>query len=354
MSFELIDDFRSIVLQKRVLIDLRAPIEFNRGSFPNSFNLPLLNDKERELIGIRYKEAGNKEAVKLGRELLDGEPKEKRVKAWVEFIKEHPKAYLFCFRGGQRSKIAQEWIKEAGFTIPRLKGGYKAFRNFLIREGERISKEQETIIIGGRTGSGKTLLLSQIDQSIDLEKIAKHRGSSFGRRLSLQPTQINFENTLSYELIEHEAKGFKRLIIEDEGKHIGRLYFPKEIYQNFQNSKLILLEEPIEKRVENIFKEYVTDALREYESIYKEDAKKIWFEDVLKGLDRIKKRLGSKRYKEILQMVKGVSKLSDHKEWIELLLKWYYDPMYDYQIKNKKMPIVFRGDKEEILGYLEG
>lgn len=360
MTLPLTDDFRSIVLQARPLIDVRAPVEFEKGAFPTSANLPLLNDEERRLIGIRYKEAGNSEAVKLGHQLIQGEVKAQRVKAWQAFVKQHPDAYLYCFRGGQRSKISQEWLAEAGITIPRLKGGYKAFRNYLMNESLRISAETAPVIIGGRTGSGKTLLLHRLGNAIDLEGIANHRGSSFGRFSTPQPSQIDFEDRLAFELIQHEAAGHRQLVIEHESHNIGRVYIPNPLFDNFQKGVLIILETPLEERVQITFDEYVTAALVEYGSRFGENGVRRWFDEMNNGLDRIRKRLGSERYLHLKSLLDNAfvqqQKNGDseaHKAWIEILLRDYYDPMYDYQISKSPIPIIFRGNAEAVFDFVE-
>ena len=359
LDLPLSENFRNIVLQERPLIDVRANIEFEKGAFPKSANFPLMNDNERHLIGIRYKEEGNASAVALGKELVTPF-KEKRVQAWVDFIKANPNAYLYCFRGGQRSQISQAWVKEAGLTIPRLKGGYKAFRQFLMQESEAVSEQLKTIIIGGRTGSGKTLLLHQLQKSIDLEGLANHRGSSFGGFTTAQPSQIDFENSLAYALIQHQAKGYKEIYIEDESRNIGRVNIPKPIFDNFQKGQLILLETPMAERVEITFDEYVTQALKNYTTKYGKQGISQWFTDANHNLERIKKRLGRERHTKITQafsdafaLQKVSGELKQHKEWIEILLQEYYDPMYDYQIEKREMPVLFRGSAEEILAYLK-
>ncbi len=359
MDLPLTEDFREIVLSKRPLIDVRAPIEFQKGSFPHTINLPLMNDEERRLIGIRYKNNGNAAAVALGKELIDGQPRAIRTKTWKSFVQSHPDAYLFCFRGGQRSQISQTWLAEAGYTVPRIKGGYKAFRYFLTQESERIAKESSTCIIGGRTGSGKTLLLAGLPQSIDLEKFANHRGSSFGHFLSAQPSQIDFENTLAYALIQHEAAGYNHLIIEHESKNIGKRYIPKPVFEALQKGALLILETPLHERVEITFDEYVTKALQNYHDTFGFAGAKKWFDDANTGLDRIQRRLGGQLHKELkaqfseaFHTQQNDGSLEAHKAWIAILLEKYYDPMYDYQIKKSTIPIIFRGNQSQVMAYL--
>jgi len=358
MALPLVDDFRSIVLENRPLIDVRAPVEFESGAFLGAVNLPLMSDEERQLIGIRYKEAGNAEAVELGKKLV-GPFKEQRVAAWKTFIEAHPDTYLYCFRGGQRSEISQMWLDEANITMPRLKGGYKAFRNFLIDESERITAEAETIIIGGRTGSGKTLLIHQLKNAVDLEGLANHRGSTFGRFISAQPTQINFENALAYALINHEERGHRQLVIEHESRNVGRAYIPKPIYDNYEQGGLVILVTSIEERTDITFEEYVTIALADYRSHFGKEGDRVWYEDAIAGIDRIKKRLGSERHLQIKNIFStAFSKqlqtgdTENHKAWIKILLEEYYDPMYDYQIEKTTIPILFRGNAEEVLKFI--
>ncbi len=358
-NLPLTDAFREIVLEQRPLIDVRAPVEFEKGAFPGAVNLPLMDDEERRLVGIRYKESGNAAAVQLGKELV-GPVKAERTGAWAEFVRQRPDACLYCFRGGQRSQIAQAWLEEAGITIPRLEGGYKAFRNFLMHESERISAEADTLIIGGRTGSGKTLLIHRLDNAVDLEGIARHRGSSFGRRITPQPSQIDFENTLAYALIRHEASGHRQLVIEHESHNVGRVYIPKPVYENFMEGGLVILTAPMQERIEITFDEYVTAALGEYEEVFGAvEGPRRWFEDANAGIDRIRKRLGSERYGQIKQLFATAfaSQLqtgdtSGHKPWIRMLLRDYYDPMYDYQIEKSPLPVLFRGNADEIFDFV--
>lgn len=359
LDLPLSESFKSIVLEHRPLIDVRAPVEYEKGAFPSAVNLPLMNDEERHLIGIRYKEQGNASAVALGKALV-GPVKQERVKAWMDFIKSHPDAYLYCFRGGQRSQISQAWLQEAGITIPRLKGGYKAFRSFLMQESERISREAKTYILAGRTGSGKTLLIHQLQNSIDLEGLANHRGSSFGGFTTAQPSQIDFEDGLGYALIKHESEEHKHLVLEDESHNIGRIYIPKPIFNHLKNGERVILNTPMQERVDITFDEYVTHALQNYTAQYGNEGTVQWFNDTNDALERIKKRIGYERYSNIkiafeeaytLQLKTGKS--TQHKSWIELLLREYYDPMYDYQIQKSEIPIAFEGNYTEVLGYLQ-
>ena len=356
MELPTTSDFRTIVLNDVPLIDVRAPIEFEGGTFPTAINLPLMNNEERHLVGIRYKEMGNAEAVKLGHELVAGDGKQERIAAWAEQLKRQPDTLLYCFRGGQRSEIAQQWIaEETGTVVPRLEGGYKAFRNYLIDQLDPVNLTPKPVILGGRTGTGKTILLQQLGNAVDLEAIANHRGSSFGRFTSPQPCPIDFENSLAWAFIKHTEAGHRHIILEDEGRNIGDRYLPKPLVEHLSKADLVILERSMEERIQITFDEYITAAQLEYNATYGEDGPQQWLTYMDNCIDRIRKRLGGLRHRQIKQLLHTAhesGELEQHKEWIEQLLRDYYDPMYDYQIQNKSSDIVFRGTASEVLGYL--
>ena len=179
--------FEQLFLEDRPFIDTRAPVEFQRGSFPSAVNLPLMTDSERQQVGLRYKEQGEQAAVALGHELVSGATKEKRIAAWVEQVKRHENAALLCFRGGLRSQTVQSWLAASGYQLPIVNGGYKALRSYLLTSLEACLSELNLMVVGGRTGVAKTALLNKACDTlrvpvIDLEGLAHHRGSAFGTR----------------------------------------------------------------------------------------------------------------------------------------------------------------------------
>ena len=227
---EEIDSFSEIFKSNIPLLDVRAPIEFKEGSFPHAYNYPIMSDSERNQIGICYKEHGQNSAISLGHELVSGKTKAQRIDQWSKFVKNYPNGALFCFRGGLRSKISQEWIYEhSGVSYPRIKGGYKALRTFLLSEMERISSKMNFLVIGGQTGCGKTILLNKFDNSLDLEGYANHRGSAFGNNVTPQPKQIDFENHLIVDLIKKEIIKIKVGDPRNIKTDVGPLIRPSEV-----------------------------------------------------------------------------------------------------------------------------
>jgi len=353
------DDFKSIVLNQTPMIDVRAPVEFLEGAFSSSTNLALMNDEERQKVGKCYKQHGNEAAVKLGHQLVNEVARTPRVDSWMAFMDENPDALLYCFRGGMRSKIAQQWLKDSGREIVRLKGGYKAFRRYLIDYLEAFpqlvkQKNIKPIVIAGRTGSGKTLAIHQLENAIDLEGLAHHRGSAFGRHVTPQPTQINFENELAMTLMGFIESGQTQLVIEDEGRNIGSVNFSKDLFDCLKSGERVVVDTPMLERIAITLDEYVVEAQKEYESI---DA---WAEFMRAAFERIKKRLGGERYQRVmdsfefaLQHQLGSGSTQKHEAWIEILLSEYYDPMYDYQMQKNQHQVCFTGSIDEVVQYLQ-
>jgi tRNA 2-selenouridine synthase len=361
MNLPQIDDYQRLFMQDTPLLDVRAPVEFQQGAFPQAKNVPLINDDERQAIGIRYKEKGQEKAIELGHKLVKGEIKAARVASWVEFTQQHPQGALYCFRGGMRSKISQRWIFEkTGVVYPRIKGGYKALRRYLLNELEIAAEQMRFLILSGRTGTGKTLLLNHIVQKIDLEDIYRHRGSAFGKYPLPQPSQIDIENKLSIALLKHHHNAVNKLILEDEGAYIGSRRLPECMVQAMRYAPLIFLEADIETRVDIVFNEYITNALNDYQTMLGESQGfDTWAINLQKALDKIQRRLGGQRYKamkavleDAIQRHRTAGETEHHKTWIQGLLVYYYDPMYDYQLEKKSERVIFRGEDAEVLEYI--
>ncbi|MBK1886425.1 MULTISPECIES: tRNA 2-selenouridine(34) synthase MnmH [Marinobacter] len=351
------EDYLSLFLNDTPLMDVRAPVEFARGSFPGAINAPLMNDEERHRVGICYKEKGQDEAIRLGHQLVSGDIQAQRIETWMRFVANHPEGYLFCFRGGLRSRLTQQWIKDTGIEYPLVKGGYKALRRFLIDSLDALIKSSDFRIISGRTGTGKTRVLQQLPNPVDLEGLANHRGSSFGRQVTPQPSQIDFENRLAIALLKARHLKDGPIYLEDESRLVGRCALPEALKERMARTPLLILEESLEDRTRIIREDYVEHMASNYIKRDGEEAGWLNFRDYLLGsLERISKRLGGERYRQLrnvmeqaLEQQEHNGTLEGHNAWIQPLLQDYYDPMYDYQLGQKKGEILVRGDSRALL-----
>lgn len=331
------ESLRKLFLNRTPLIDVRAPIEFDSGSIPFSTNLPIMINEERAQVGTRYKEEGQEAAIRLGHDLVSGKVKEARIEAWRRQIQENPETQVFCFRGGLRSQIACQWLRESGIDRRPIEGGYKRLRQFFLSWIEEAPLPK-LYRIGGLTGTGKTTFLKRISYHIDLEGLANHRGSAFGGH-GIQPAQITFENHLALELLNNHS--VPHIVVEDESATIGRVTLPQRFFSHHRQSPIILLKVDDDQRISNIFEDYVKDSNAAF---------------FLENLLRIKKRVSNADY---LQLTTGVERafaagmeIEDHRPWISNLLKLYYDPLYQRDLKRNADLIVFEGNAQEVQQYL--
>jgi tRNA 2-selenouridine synthase len=354
------DSYAEILTSGRPLLDVRAPIEFSLGAFPGAVNIPLMEDDERHRVGIRYKQAGHASAIKLGHELVNGQIKSERVARWVEFARAHPDGYLYCFRGGSRSLISQQWLAEAGIHFPRVTGGYKAMRSFLIEQAVQAFAQSEFILVAGFTGSGKTEVIQSLKAAIDLESLAHHRGSSFGQHASLQTKQIDFDNSLIISLMSLHARHIKRIALEDESRHIGKCFLPDALQKAMLVSPVIWVEESLASRVDKILHDYVEDLGSQFHLKLGAEKGFIAFSNRLfESLQSLQKKLGGERHlsllglmKEALQIQSQTGSIDAHREWIRPLLIQYYDPMYEQNRAGKASRIIFSGSRLAVTQYL--
>lgn len=353
------DDYRSLFLGDVPIMDMRAPTEFTQGAFPCARSLPLLNDDERAQVGTCFKQQGQAAAITLGHQLVAGETKAQRLAGWREFTKTHSNGYVYCFRGGLRSQTVQQWLRDAGVDYPLIRGGYKAMRRFLIDELSRSVECANFVLIGGKTGTGKTRVITALDSSIDLEGLANHRGSTFGQLPPGQPSQIDFENTISIALLKLLSNSTRSIFLEDEGRLIGRLHLPDELHAKMATAPMVVVEQSIEERVDVVVGDYVLDLGRRYRALHPTEGDAIHAAKLQDDLARIRKRLGSERHGQMSELMaeafvaqQATGDLSLHREWIAFLLEKYYDPMYDYQLEQREGSLLFHGDREAVLQWV--
>jgi tRNA 2-selenouridine synthase len=295
------------------VIDVRSPAEYNRGHIPGAFNIPLFDDREREAVGIEYKNEGRNKAIIKGLELTGSSMHLKLQEALK--INTKGKILAYCWRGGMRSE-AMAWLFSLGdIKTEVLEGGYKTYRHHVLAS---LAEKRKTIILGGMTGSSKTHILGHIKkigkQVIDLESLANHKGSAFGAiGQEPQPSSEHFENLLFGEWEDIDIR--YPLWLEDESKNIGSVFLPDAFYFNMQESPTIILLMEIEKRLPRLLEEYST---------YSPDLLKV-------SITKISKRIGGDDTKEALDAIDT----GNFTRAIEIALR-YYDKAYKFAITRKR------------------
>ena len=239
------------------IIDVRTPDEFATGHIPGAVNVPLFTNEERVEIGTAYKQQGRSCAVSIGLRRV-GPRLEGLARTLLDLTDPAaPHLHIHCWRGGMRS-ASVAWLMESTFgcRTATLKGGYKAFRHWVLAS---FAMPRELHVIAGLTGSGKTEILRQLaalgECCVDLEGLARHKGSAFGQLgEAAQPTQAQFENELA--LAWRATDPARPLWLEDESRMIGKRSLPEVIWERKQNARFHVIDLPDEERIAHLCKVY--------------------------------------------------------------------------------------------------
>lgn len=305
-----VDEFVSLRCSN-LTIDVRTSEEYSSGHIPNSFNIPLLNEEERAEIGILYKQAGGQRARERGLEIVG--PKLSSIYQSALSLREQNNAtevIIYCWRGGLRSRFVASILNFMDLKCRQLEGGYKYYRRWVLSRFE-LFKPEDLLVIDGFTGCGKTRLLHGLTKDypvIDLEALASHKGSVFGDITEPpQPTQQQFENSLAQALFNIGKN--RPIVLEGESQRIGFLQIPKPFFETMDKARRLLIEETLEKRIDNIYEEYI-----------KSTPKTALSERVL----RLEKHLGRERCKELIAKIDS----GERRDFIRQILVEYYDKLY--------------------------
>ena len=332
-----IEQFLELAKQYPV-IDVRSPGEYNHAHIPGAYSLPLFTDEERKIVGTAYKQESRQQAIKLGLDFF-GPKMRKMVEEVGSLVVSRESLFpgsglttnssrlilVYCWRGGMRSGAVSWLLDMYGFKVYTLVGGYKKFRNYVL---DTFRKPHAFKILGGFTGSGKTEVLKELEKReqliIDLEEIAKHKGSAFGSiGMPKQPTQEMFENILSCELNNKLAAGPKItaretgnfLWLEDESQRIGQVNIPLDFWRSMRQSPVYFLNIPFEERLEHLVQEYG----------------RLDKQQMLDAIGRIREKLGGLNAKTATQLLEEGNTI----ESFRILLK-YYDKFYQKGLHNRE------------------
>lgn len=239
------------------IIDVRSPSEFAEDHLPGAINLPVLDDAERARVGTIYKQVSPFDACRIGAALVAANaarhitgPLANRGGGW--------KALVYCWRGGQRSGSFATILGQIGWRVDRIEGGYKSWRGLVVDRVQNGPIHSPVVVLDGNTGCAKTAILHRLAargvQVIDLEGLARHRGSLFGGMPGGQPGQKRFEGQLALAIEGLDPT--RPVLVEAESSRIGQITLPKAIWQAIIAAPRIRLDVPLAARAAHLASHY--------------------------------------------------------------------------------------------------
>jgi tRNA 2-selenouridine synthase len=308
----------SLDIPGRIYIDVRAPQEFADDHVPGAVNIPLFDDGERKEVGTIYRMTGRDDAVIRGTAIV-GDKLPDLVSRFMLY--RDRSIVLMCARGGMRSGSLAALLDSLGLTIYRLRDGYKGYRRHIAGKLASLVLTTPLFVLQGLTGAGKTAIIRKLPGAIDLEEMAGHRSSVFGGIGIAQKTQKLFE-TLICERIR-ELEGAPGIVIEGESRKIGNLHLPESLYEIMKRSPSILIDTPMERRVDIIYEEYLP---------YCDD----------ENIPRIVAGLAPKLGRKNADLLAGLYREGRIREFIRIMLEVYYDPLYRHTLDRKEHAAIIK------------
>lgn len=307
------------------LVDVRSPAEYAEDHIPGAINLPVLDDAERARVGTIYKQQSPFLARKLGAALVF-----RNAAAHVEGPLAHHEGgwrpLVYCWRGGQRSGSFAWMLREIGWRADTIAGGYRTYRRLVTQALYKAPLPHRLVQLGGYTGTTKTELLPLLEargvQVIDLEGLARHRGSLLGGIPGGQPAQKAFETGLVQAL--HRLDPTRPVIVEAESSKIGSLLLPPSLWEAMKFAPWIEVAAPLEARAR-----YLAVA----------------YDDVLSDADSLRDRLSPLRFHRGHELVDHWGDLISAGDRIALcrsLVEAHYDPAYEKSTRSTNPKVLAR------------
>jgi tRNA 2-selenouridine synthase len=198
---------------------------------------------------------------------------------------------------------------------------------------ETFANGPNIIIIGGRTGSGKTRVLRAMRdqlgcQIIDLEGLAHHNGSTFGFvGHGAQPTNQQYGNNVAVEWYKLDAS--RPVYVEDEGTAVGKVSTPVGLYRLMRTTSIVMkLIIPEKARIAVLLHDYTVVAKKDPMT---GKLSEVWKQKMIASTKTLEKKLGKEK---VNTLIKDLHQ-EDYAQFAKTALE-YYDKLYDRHIQNSE------------------
>lgn len=307
------------------IIDVRSPAEFAEDHIPGAINLPVLDDAERARVGTIYKQVSSFTARKIGAALVFRNAADHIDKA----LAHHDGGWrplVYCWRGGQRSSAFTWMLREIGWRADVVQGGYRSYRRLVSEAFYDKALPYKFIRLGGYTGTAKTALLPLLAargvQTIDLEGVARHRGSLLGEMPGGQPAQRGFESELARDLLRLDPS--RLVLVEAESSKIGQINLPPRLWEAMKIAPMIEIQAPIDARADYLSQAYAS---------------------ILADGPGLRAKLGPLRFHRghaLVDSWEGLIDAGDKRALCKSLAQDHYDPAYRTWMKGTAPQILHR------------
>ncbi len=320
---------KMLEFENTVIVDVRTPKEYLEDHIPGAINIPIFDDDERAIIGTLYKQKGKEIAVETGIEITSPKLQDFYNK-YLNLSKQYKQIVLYCFRGGMRSTSLVDFLNEIGLKVLKLDGGYKAYRNYVLKYLENLSIKHQFIVLHGHTGTGKTMLLEELEKKgvcvLNLEALAQNSGSVYGEIFysGKAPSQKWFDSLVVKILRESK---YKNILMESESKKIGKVTLCKTFWDTMIQGKHILINSSVENRVKRLVEDYTKYNTQDDEYLKK-------------STSRLKDTIGNQAVEDLINKIED----KNYESVASFLIQNYYDKLYSYSIGKYEYNMILSSD----------
>ncbi len=307
------------------VVDVRSPSEFANGHVPGAVNHPLLDDDQRSLVGIAYKEEGAARARFVAMEQVSA-GLARYLAELATLARSQPRGKrlaIMCWRGGERSRNVVLLLALIGVHALRVSGGYRAYRREVLLGLDGWRPSMPVVTLFGHTGAGKSVLLRTLDRiaptlrgprpwPLDLEQLALHRGSLLGGlNQPGERRQKDFDALLWNEL--RQPRG-DYLLLEGEGRKIGKILLPSSVAEAIRGGMPVRVHAPLRARAERIMAEYAPTE---------------WDDADVERFRRSLQLIGRRLPRQTFHSLERAFDDGRFTDVVQGLLVEYYDPLYE-------------------------